>query len=256
MASGAPGCSIGACCRPARSGRLAVMGAFFTPQNRADAAANGVIDNAPGDPYLANQPVQGFSAMVPAGDDTWWTLTDNGFGARENSADYQLAVYRIDPHFGQSAPEVRSATVLRDPDHHVPWKIVCDQTGAPLPDLSINVLPATPPPACGSDPAARILTGFDFDPESLQVGADGTFWIGDEFGPFLLHADATGKLLEAPIATPGIKAPQNPTLDVATAKSRTWRPAAASRAWRSARTGGRCTRCSKGPSAVTTRRTC
>ena len=210
---------------PARSTRPAVeyrpaparrpTGAFFSAQNRADAAANGVADTAPGDAYLANQPVQGFSAMVPAGDGTWWTLTDNGFGARENSADYQLAVYRIDPNFGQSTPEVRAAIVLRDPNRHVPWKIVCDQTGAPLPDLSVNVLPGTPPPACGANAAARILTGFDFDPESLQVGPDGTFWLGEEFGPFLLHVDRTGKLLERPIATPGIKAPQNPTLDVA-----------------------------------------
>ena len=61
----------------------------------------------------------------------------------------------------------------------------------------------------------RILTGFDFDPESLQLATDGTFWIGEEFGPFLLHFDTTGRLLESPIATPGIKAPQNPMLDVA-----------------------------------------
>jgi hypothetical protein len=105
--------------------------------------------------------------------------------------------------------------VLSDPDRHVPWQIVCDRTGTPLPDLTINIMPSVPPPACGSDPAARLLTGFDFDPESMQVAADGTFWLGDEFGPFLLHVDETGKLLEPPIATPGIKAPQNPTLDVA-----------------------------------------
>ena len=190
-------------------------GAFFSAQNRTDAANNGVADSGPGDAYLANQPVQGFSAMVPAGDDTWWTLTDNGFGARENSADYQLSIYRVAPNFGVGAPEVLETLVLSDPGRHVPWQIVCDRTGSPLPDLSINVMPAVPPPACGGDPAARLLTGFDFDPESMQVGGDGTFWIGDEFGPFLLHVDAEGKLLEAPIATPGIKAPQNPTLDVA-----------------------------------------
>ena len=191
-------------------------GAFFSTTDRANAAANGVVDEVPGDAtYLANQPLQGFSAMVPAGNDTWWTLTDNGYGAKENSADYQLAVYRIDPNFRESTPEVLSVTVLRDPDGHVSWQIVCDQTGDPLPDLTINVLPSEPPDACGTDPAARILTGFDFDPESLQVAADGTFWIGEEFGPSLLHFDTTGRLLESPIATPGIKSPQNPTLDVA-----------------------------------------
>lgn len=92
---------------------------------------------------------------------------------------------------------------------------MCDPTaGTNLPPFSFNVLPATPPPACGTDPAGRLLTGFDFDPESVQIGADGTFWIGEEFGPFLLHADQQGRLLEAPIGAPGVVSPQNPTLDV------------------------------------------
>ena len=41
---------------------------------------------------------------------------------------------------------------------------------------------------------------------------DGTFWIGEEFGPFLLHVDATGKLLAAPVPFPAAKSPQNPYL--------------------------------------------
>ena len=41
---------------------------------------------------------------------------------------------------------------------------------------------------------------------------DGTFWIGDEFGPFLLHVSATGKLLEAPVPFPDGMSPQNPYL--------------------------------------------
>jgi hypothetical protein len=38
----------------------------------------------------------------------------------------------------------------------------------------------------------RYLTGADFDPESIQPMPDGSFWIGDEFGPHLLHVDAQG----------------------------------------------------------------
>lgn len=48
----------------------------------------------------------------------------------------------------------------------------------------------------------RVLTGWDFDPESMQVAPDGTIWFGEEFGPYLLHTDARGRLLEAPIPTP------------------------------------------------------
>jgi glycerophosphoryl diester phosphodiesterase len=48
----------------------------------------------------------------------------------------------------------------------------------------------------------RLLTGADFDPESLQVAPDGTLWLGDEFGPFLLHFSADGALLEPPVSIP------------------------------------------------------
>src|SRR5262249_24933273 len=37
-------------------------------------------------------------------------------------------------------------------------------------------------------------------------------WFGDEFGPYLLHTDATGRVLEAPYPVPGVKSPQNPSL--------------------------------------------
>jgi hypothetical protein len=188
-------------------------GAFLTAGNRADAAANGVTGPATG-PYFGAQPIQGISAMVPAAGGTWWALADNGYGTRDTSADWQLPIYRIDPGFGSAAgPRMLETVVLSDPDRLVPWKTVCDPgRGADLPDFSFNVLPSTPPAACGTDPSARILTGFDFDPESIEVGADGTFWIGEEFGPYLLHADSHGRLLEKPISYPGVKSPQNPEL--------------------------------------------
>jgi glycerophosphoryl diester phosphodiesterase len=48
------------------------------------------------------------------------------------------------------------------------------------------------------------------------IASDRTFWVGEEFGPYLLHFDATGKLLEAPIPTPSfgadnfVRSPDNP----------------------------------------------
>jgi hypothetical protein len=35
-----------------------------------------------------------------------------------------------------------------------------------------------------------------YDPEGLVVLADGTFWISDEYGPYLTHFDQTGKEIE------------------------------------------------------------
>jgi hypothetical protein len=44
----------------------------------------------------------------------------------------------------------------------------------------------------------------------MQRTSDGTLWFGDEFGPFILHTDATGKVLEAPIPLPDVKSPSYP----------------------------------------------
>jgi len=190
-------------------------GAFFTSAERATAAANGVGGPTEG-PYLAGQPLQGVSSMVPAGDGTWWALADNGYGARANSADFQLVIHRLDPRWGDAAgPRVLATTILRDPDRRIPWTIVCDQkTGTPLPAFSFNVLPP-PPPACGGDASARILTGFDLDPESFVRAPDGTFWVSEEFGPFLVHVADDGRVLAPPVQIPGVRSPQNPFLRIA-----------------------------------------
>jgi glycerophosphoryl diester phosphodiesterase len=58
----------------------------------------------------------------------------------------------------------------------------------------------------------RILTGADVDPESILRGARGTFWVGDEFGPWMLHFSRKGRLLQPPVSLHGVKSPQNPTL--------------------------------------------
>ncbi len=189
-------------------------GAFLSTAERATAAANGVRGHASG-PYFAQQPVQGFSSMVPADAETWWALSDNGYAWRGNSADFQLVFYRIDPKWGDAGgPKVLETVVVRDPDRRIPWRIVCDrESGAPLPDFSFNAMPRAPA-ACGGTTAARILTGFDLDPESFVRAQDGTFWVGDEFGPFLVHVAADGRVLEAPIQVPGVRSPQNPFLKI------------------------------------------
>jgi len=190
-------------------------GAFLSAEERATAAANGFRGPAEG-PHLAEQPVQGFSSMVPAGDGTWWSLADNGYAWRTNSADFQLVLYRVDPRWGDaSGPRVLETVLLSDPDRRIAWMIACDQGhGTRLPDFSFNAMP-TPPPACGGDPAARVLTGFDLDPESLVLAPDGSFWVSEEFGPFLLHVARDGRLLEPPFPFPGVRSPQNPFLEIA-----------------------------------------
>ncbi|MGW4957872.1 esterase-like activity of phytase family protein [Nonomuraea sp. NPDC004186] len=137
-------------------------------------------------PPFSGQPVQGFSGIVRRGDGTFDVLSDNGYGNKANSADFLLRVHRIKPDFRAGTVNVLGGFNLSDPQGRVSWPLTR---------------------------ADRKLTGADFDVESIVRADDGTYWIGDEFGPFLLHFSARGTLLEAPIELPGVKAPENPTLN-------------------------------------------
>ncbi|GIH21700.1 hypothetical protein Aph01nite_00100 [Acrocarpospora phusangensis] len=145
-------------------------------------------------PPFAGQPIPGFSAVIPAtrgskSANRLLAMPDNGFGAKNNSADFLLRAYVIEPDYRSGEIEVRSHISFRDPDRKVPFPIVNENT----PD--------------------RLLTGADFDIESLAWDADGTLWIGEEFGPYLVNTDRTGKVLRAPIPLPdGTKSPQSPDL--------------------------------------------
>ncbi|XVX20114.1 esterase-like activity of phytase family protein [Actinomycetota bacterium] len=158
-------------------------------------------------PYRG-QPVQGFSATHRNADGTYLVMSDNGFGAKANSADFNLAVHLVkpDPQTGDTA-YLKQVFNLSDPNGFVPWTIWRDGGCAEAASLPAGYTCPEPD---------RILTGWDFDPESMQIAADGTYWFGEEFGPYLLHTDAQGRLLEAPVPTPGVMSPSNPTLGTAT----------------------------------------
>jgi hypothetical protein len=167
------------------------------------AAANGRVP-----PFTGQQPVQGFSSVLRTAGGDFLVMSDNGFGAKANSPDYVLRVYRIEPDFrtaqgGSGAIAVESFITLSDPLNYVPFPIVAE--GATYPGTLI--------PVDATIREKRLLTGGDFDIESMREAKDGTLWFGDEFGPFLLHTDAEGRLLEAPIQLPGVASPQNPFLE-------------------------------------------
>ncbi|PNW56782.1 UNVERIFIED_CONTAM: glycerophosphodiester phosphodiesterase [Euhalothece sp. KZN 001] len=147
-------------------------------------AGEGIAANGFTGPF-DGQPVQGFSGVqfAPTGDGRYWFLSDNGFGAEENSSDYLLRIYELDPNFAGTENGDRSVAVedfiqLSDPDNLIPFSITNEET------------------------SQRLLTGADFDIESFVIDGDGDIWVGDEFGPYMLHFNAEGELLEAPIATP------------------------------------------------------
>ncbi|MGC4878588.1 esterase-like activity of phytase family protein [Micromonospora sp. DT43] len=142
------------------------------------APINGIV------PPFVDQPVQGFSGVLRNTDGTFDVLSDNGFGNKANSADFLLRIQRVAPSFADGAVDVVGGINLTDPYAKVPFALTR---------------------------ADRVLTGADFDVESITRTADGTYWIGDEFGPSLLHFDRAGRLLQAPVPLPGVFAPENPT---------------------------------------------
>ncbi len=138
-------------------------------------------------PPFPSQPVQGFSSIWPDDDGWFWALADNGYGTRLNSPDFLLRIYRVRPVFEDKRVEIGERFIqLRDPDRQLAFHLVNEGT------------------------PERLLTGADLDPESMVRIDDGTFWIGDEFGPFLVHIAADGRVLEPPVEAPGVRSPDNP----------------------------------------------
>jgi hypothetical protein len=150
--------------------------------NSGVGANNGVVPPFPG------QPIPGFSGALYEGDNRYLAMPDNGFGTKGNSRDFLLRVYRITPNWHTNKIEVNGFLSLRDPDKKIPFEIVNQNT----PD--------------------RLLTGGDFDIEAIARDRKGDLWFGEEFGPYLVHTDPTGKVLDAPFALPGGKSPSSPDL--------------------------------------------
>ena len=145
---------------------------------------------------LAGQPIEGFSAIVDGREPgEFLAMPDNGFGTKANSRDFLIRAYFIRPRFktahgGDGTVEVGDFIAFRDPDNRIGFPLVNQGT------------------------TSRLLTGGDIDPESLQRGRNGDLWVGDEFGPWILHFSSTGVLLDRPFAMPdGIKGPDNPFLN-------------------------------------------
>ncbi|MGB3404323.1 MAG: esterase-like activity of phytase family protein [Microcoleaceae cyanobacterium] len=168
-------------------------------------------NNGKGEPISGNgrtgpfkgQPIQGFSGVQFApnsNSNTFWFLSDNGFGAKDNSADYLLRIYQVNPDFinsenSEGRVKIQGFIQLSDPNHLIPFDIVNEDT------------------------EERLLTGADFDLESIVITKNSIF-IGDEFGPYILQFGLNGVLQTAPISTPNIRggelteefvfSPQNP----------------------------------------------
>ena len=142
-----------------------------------------------------SQPVQGFSSIIDGRHPgEYLAMPDNGFGAKNNSSDFLIRAYYIRPHFktpegGSGSVSVGDYISFRDPDGLFGYPIVNENS------------------------PGRLLTGADIDPESLQRDPRGDLWVGDEFGPWILHFSADGVLLDRPFGISGVRSPNNPGLN-------------------------------------------
>jgi hypothetical protein len=141
-------------------------------------------------PFKEQQPVQGFSALIKGEDGSYIVLSDNGFGARDNSSDYLLSIYHIEPDFrtvtgGTGTIGVNEIIHLSDPNKYLPYAAVRKDD--------------------------RRLTGADLDPESFRRVPDGSYWVGEEFNPSLVHFSDKGEMLAPPFKLAGLSSVDNPS---------------------------------------------
>jgi hypothetical protein len=197
------------------------------PTSGQFAAPNPYGTNLP--PYTDRQPVQGLSAVLPGADeDSFIVMTDNGFGAKGNSADALLRLYSLRPEFKTASggsgtvsatnfltgtPLARfsspSRITLNDTNHRLSIAIQADYAHY----YSDAAKPAVDP----SIKFDRLLTGADLDIESVRQDRDCNLWFGDEFGPYLVKTDISGTVLRSEISLPGVYAPENKEVVAGTA---------------------------------------
>lgn len=120
---------------------------------------------------INGQPLQGHSGIKVMADGSVWILTDNGFGNKANSMDSMLYLNQYDIDWKSGALNLKNTIFLNDPDKKIPFRITHEES------------------------EKRYLTGSDLDPESLQPLGE-YFWIGEEFGPYLIQIDKSGKVVD------------------------------------------------------------
>lgn len=211
-------------------GRAVLPAATFSP----GPTSGQFITTANGQPvpFVNAQPVQGFSGVLFGPKfGTFLVMVDNGFGAKTNSADALLRFYSVKADFltrfggsGQVLPvalntgkilgtfSAESTVQLNDQGSKSGFSIIAEQT---------TYYPSSTIPVDSAIKSNRWLTGADFDLESLRKANDGSYWFGEEFGPFLLHVSPSGQLLDPPFSLPNflglgtlplVQSPSNPFL--------------------------------------------
>ncbi len=176
-------------------GHAAAQGAQATLVGRVLLPAGTLVDGPKAGSALASrkvinglkvpfdgQPVGNVRAILPtAYADIWLALAGGLFDSRQNSGDLLLRIYKMQVNLRRANSGEGVVSILD-------WQTLSDPRKK-LKDVR--------------NKDTRELTGQDFDPQALYRAKDGSFWIAESYGPSLLHFDANGQLLDAPIALGG-----------------------------------------------------
>ncbi|MGH8615421.1 MAG: hypothetical protein ACREYF_26215 [Gammaproteobacteria bacterium] len=95
------------------TGRAVLPAVTFAPGPTSGKLIGSGLFNGVIPPFLDKQPIQGFSGALDRGDGTFEVMADNGFGAKDNSADFHLRVYTVRPNFATASGGSASVTVER-----------------------------------------------------------------------------------------------------------------------------------------------
>lgn len=124
----------------------------------------------------------------PGRTDVFYGLTDRGPNVDLPSGSKGEPLPDFTPAIGQfklvNGRAVLQRTITLKAADGSPYngqKSTLADTGETLEDLAGHALPASP---------------NGYDPEGLVALADGTFWVSDEYGPFITHFDRTGRAIE------------------------------------------------------------
>jgi hypothetical protein len=172
-------------------------------------------------PIEDGQPIPGWSGLLHLSGNRFIAMPDNGYGLKNNSADFVLGFYLVEIDFkrvGDETSEPGSIQNIWFLPFNDRFGVLKNGTGVDFPitadydDYPTRAGPTENTSGVSVDPAIRFgrqLTGFDFDVEAIARAPDGTLWVADEFGPYILHFDAEGTLLDEPVSHLVLRSPQH-----------------------------------------------
>ncbi|MGX1808089.1 esterase-like activity of phytase family protein [Nocardia sp. NPDC055321] len=126
---------------------------------------------------------------VPGSTDEFYGLTDRGPNVDGKGKNEKLAVT---PDFTPTIAKLKLSGTRATVESTIPLKNPAGQPFNGLVDLSAD----TGETMRDLNGNALAPTDHGIDSEGLVALADGTFWVSDEYGPFLVHFDAKGVELE------------------------------------------------------------